>query len=105
MQIGKTLATVDVAGRLQNGKRLYAQVKNGPISKGDEEKFNSFLGSDDVGVIFDTTRVASPSHGVYRLNIDDVFNYFLNNNPKMIADLLGMPDIFASTVQPLKKSA
>lgn len=105
MKIGKNLATIDIAGRLQNGKRLFAQVKNGHINKSDEDKFINFIEKDDVGIIFDKTQTTGTSRGVYRLNVDDIFQFFLKHNPQFIADLIGMPNLAAEILEPLKKSA
>lgn len=105
MKIGKNLATIDISGRLQNGKRLFAQIKNGHINKSDEDKFIAFLGKDDIGIIFDKTRTTGTSRGVYRLNVDDIFQKFLKHNPQLIADLIGMPNLAPEILEPLKKSA
>ena len=32
---------------------------------------------------------------MYRLNVDDIFQFFLKHNPQFIADLIGMPNLAA----------
>jgi hypothetical protein len=97
LQPGKTLATIDIAGRLHNGKSIFAQVKNGEIRQDIERDFFDFVGDKAIGVIFskfigDHRKI---SDGRYKVNIDGVFSYFTRSNRQLLVDLIGAPGLFS----------
>ena len=94
---GKNLAYIDIAGRLNNGQILYAQVKNSPINKRDEANFKKFIQdqSNVAAVIFadfnkDNQNAYSLKESIHYIDIQDVFNEFKHNN-QMMEDMIGFP--------------
>ena len=95
---GKSLAIIDIAGRLDGGRRLFAQVKNVRLSaeytKDLASQLKDFIRSaredNTVGVLFGQFEDAIDSDGIVSLvNLHDVIHHFREQNSGIIDDMIG----------------
>lgn len=88
---GKSLAVVDICGILDDGKAVFAQVKNSEIDPDDLRDFDNFTKkyNDGVNIVFSTDRNRQRGNIVF-VNIDDIFNGFKESNLQMLKKMAGI---------------
>lgn len=96
---GKSLAVIDIAGRLGSSKRLFAQVKNTSLSPNYATELASelehFIGKSRteaaVGVLFGRFKDAQKYHGpISFVELGDVVRYFRKRNETILNDMIGI---------------
>lgn len=97
---GKTMAHIDIAGKLINKRKIYAQVKKTPINREDKSAFIDFIKGDPdcLGVIFaDFSQSAIKKdhefQSIQRICITTVFAHFYTKNRIMIEDMIGLNNL------------
>jgi len=96
---GKSLAIIDIAGRLSpSGQKLFAQVKNAPLSADRSSKLaselESFIGKSNannaVGVLFGRFEGAQNYDGpISFVDLEEVFQYFRKQQKAVLEDMIG----------------
>lgn len=90
LNVGKTMATYDIAGRINNGKKVFCQVKHGPIHPQTEEHFIKSIPNDAIGVIYADNVENKTVGNIYYRNIKDIYHTLNCENPQMINDMIGI---------------
>ena len=96
---GKSLAIIDIAGRLSSsGRKLFAQVKNASLSADRSSKLasqlESFIGEsntdNDVGVLFGRFEGSRDYDGpISFVDLEEVFQYFREQRETVLKDMIG----------------
>ncbi len=103
---GKSLAIIDIAGRLVSGEALFAQVKNAPLSAdrssklaGELERFVCSAKEDNaVGILFGQFKDAQDCDGpISFVDLRDVIRSFHGEDRKVLEDMIGAGDIETDT--------
>jgi len=99
---GKSLAIIDIAGRLQDERPIFAQVKNAPLSADRSSELASqlenFIGEsnreDAVGVLFGMFDEAQEYDGpISFVNLEKVFQYFRESDETVLKNMVGFGEI------------
>jgi len=91
---GKTLAQLDIVGRLKNGQKIFGQVKNDDSSNQlhSEEYFFKHISPEIIGVFFSRfdKDIEVIGTNTFKINIDMIFKYFKDKKPILIKDMIGI---------------
>lgn len=90
LNVGKTMATVDIAGRLNNNKKVFCQVKHGPIHDNTKKAFVEIIPKEAIGVIFANNVANEVIGNIHYINIKDIYQKILKDSPQMIIDMIGI---------------
>ena len=99
---GKSLAIIDIAGRLEGERPIFAQVKNESLSADRSSELasqlESFIGKsnreDPVGVLFGKFDGAQDYDGpISFVDLEKVFQYFREQDETVLKNMVGFGEI------------
>lgn len=99
---GKSLAIIDIAGRLEDERPIFAQVKNASLSANRSaelaSQLESFIGKsnreDPVGVLFGKFDGARVYDGpISFVDLEKVFQYFREQDETVLKNMVGFGEI------------